>query len=101
MNGYSIRQTSVGYGVSCRKAPSKDDSIKCWINVQLSHTILMKTYTMIYFDSSQNKKSTAECEAKSSKAALEKFYADNSTKSVLRIEEKKVSLVFWKNYMEV
>ena len=101
MNGYSIRQTSVGYGVSCRKAPSKDDSIKCWINVQLSHTILMKTYTMIYFDSSQNKEGTAECEAKSSKAALEKFYADNSTKSVLRIEEKKVSSIFWKNYMEV
>ena len=101
MNGYSIRQTSVGYGVSCRKAPSKDVSVKCWINVQLSHPILMKTYTMIYFDSSQNKEGTTECEAKSSKAALEKFYMNNPTKSVLKIEEKKVSLIFWKNYMKV
>ena len=96
MNGYSIRQTSVGYGVSCRKAPFKDDSIKCWINVQLSHTILMKTYTMTYFDSSQNKEGTTEYEAKSSKFALEKFYVDNNTKSVLKIEEKKVSSIFWK-----
>ena len=61
----------------------------------------MKTYTMIYFDSSQNKEGTTECEAKSSKSALEKFYMNNPTKSVLKIEEKKVSLVFWKNYMKV
>ena len=99
MNGYSIRQTSVGYGVSCRKAPSKDVSVKCWINVQLSHTILkstMKTFIMTYFDSSQNKEGTTEYEAKSSKFALEKFYVDNATKSVLKIEEKKVSSIFWK-----
>ena len=56
---------------------------------------------MIYFDSSQNKEDTIECEAKSSKAALEKFYMNNPTKSVLKIEEKKVSSIFWKNYMEV
>ena len=95
MNGYSIRQTSVGYGVT----PSKDDSIKCWISVQLSHTILkrtMKTFIMTYFDSSQNKEGTTEYEAKSSKFALEKFYVDNITKSVLKIEEKKVSSIFWK-----
>ena len=61
----------------------------------------MKTYTMIYFDSSQNKEGTTEYEAKSSKSALEKFYMNNPTKSVLKIEEKKVSLVFWKNYMKV
>ena len=56
---------------------------------------------MIYFDSSQNKEGTIECEAKSSKSALEKFYMNNPTKSVLKIEEKKVSLIFWKNYMKV
>ena len=61
----------------------------------------MKTFTMTYFDSMQNKEGTTEYEAKSSKAALEKFYTDNPTKSVLKIEEKKVSSVFWKNYMEV
>ena len=51
---------------------------------------------MIYFDSSQNKEGTTEYEAKSSKVALEKFYTDNPTKSVLKVEEKKVSSVFWK-----
>ena len=89
----------MGYGVSCRKAPSKDVSVKCWISVQLSHTTLkniMKTYTMTYFDSSQNKEGMAEYKAKSSKFALEKFYVDNNTKSVLKIEEKKVSSIFWK-----
>ena len=89
----------MGYGVSCRKAPSKDVSVKCWISVQLSHTTLkniMKTYTMTYFDSSQNKEGTAEYEAKSSKFALEKFYADNATKSVFKVKEKKLSSVFWK-----
>ena len=53
---------------------------------------------MIYFDSSQNKEGTTEYEAKSSKSALEKFYADNPTKSVLKIEEKKVSSIFWKQW---
>ena len=56
---------------------------------------------MTYFSSMQNKEGTTEYEAKSSKAALEKFYMNNPTKSVLKIEEKKVSLIFWKNYMEV
>ena len=56
----------------------------------------MKTYTMTYFDSSQNKEGTTEYEAKSFKVALEKFYMNNNTKSVLKIEEKKVSSVFWK-----
>ena len=93
MNGYSIRQTSVGYGVT----PSKDGSIKCWINVQLSHTFLKSMiYIMTYFDSSQNKEGITEYEAKSSKVALEKFYVDNNTKSILKIEEKKVSSIFWK-----
>lgn len=56
----------------------------------------MKTYTMTYFDSIQNKEGTTEYESKSSKSALEKFYTDNTTKSVLKIEEKKLSSVFWK-----
>ena len=51
---------------------------------------------MTYFDSSQNKEGTTEYKAKSSKFALEKFYVDNNTKSVLKIEEKKVSSIFWK-----
>ena len=53
---------------------------------------------MIYFSSMQNKEGTTEYEAKSSKSALEKFYADNPTKSVLKIEEKKVSSIFWKQW---
>ena len=56
----------------------------------------MKTYIMTYFDSSQNEKDSIEYDAKSSKVALEKFYIANPTKSVLKIEEKKLSSVFWK-----
>ena len=51
---------------------------------------------MTYFDSSQNEKGSIEYESKSSKVALEKFYLANPTKSVLKIEEKKLSSVFWK-----
>ena len=57
---------------------------------------LKEYYENIYYDSSQNKEGTTEYEAKSSKFALEKFYVDNATKSVLKIEEKKVSSIFWK-----